>query len=214
MADSRLVVLGAGGHARVVIEILEELGGWDIVGCLAPEPMVREVLGYPVLGGDDRLAELIQAGVRSAIVAVGDNRLRRKIAQRALELGVELVTAVSPSAKVSSRATLGEGVVVAPGAVINTGARLGDGVIVNTGATVDHGCQVGPYAHIAPGCHLAGDVLVGEGSLLGIGACVLPRIRIGSWAVVGAGAVVHRDVPEASTVVGVPARLLSRKAEG
>lgn len=207
----RIVVLGAGGHARVVVEILEEMDRWSIVGCLCPEAGISDLLGYPILGGDECLPQIARSGVRSAVVALGDNRLRRRLGRWVEENGLDLATVVSPRATLSRRATLGNGVVVAPGAVVNTGAVIGDGVIINTGATVDHDCVIGAYAHIAPGSHLAGNVQIGEGALVGIGACVLPGVRIGAWATVGAGAAVHREVADETTVVGVPAKRQVRK---
>lgn len=209
----QIVVLGAGGHARVVIDILEEAGAGLVVGCLCPETGLSDQLGYPILGGDDRLPELARSGIRSAVVAVGENGLRRKLSLWVLDNGIELITAVSPKASVSRKAAIGKGSVIAPAAAVNACAAIGEGVIINTSASVDHDCEIGAYSHIAPGAHLAGKVVVGEGALIGIGASILPGVRIGAWATVGAGAVVHRDVADHSMVVGVPAAVLPRKRE-
>jgi UDP-perosamine 4-acetyltransferase len=203
-----VVVLGAGGHAKVVLDILSETADWDVLGCLSPPGHAGAILGYPVLGGDDLLAELHQAGVRHAFVAVGDNRLRRDLCRRVQELGFELINAISARASLSRWAELGKGVAIMAGAAVNAQAILGDGVIVNTGATVDHDVFVGPYAHIGPGSHLAGSVHVEEGAFLGIGSSVIPGVRIGAWSLVGAGAAVIEDIPPFATAVGVPARVI------
>jgi UDP-perosamine 4-acetyltransferase len=206
-----VVILGASGHAKVIIRILEEMHDWDIIGCTSAGRGAEEPLGCPVLGGDDVLPGLLASGVRHAFVAIGDNRVRRRVSEEVRQVGFTLINAISPRALISPGVQLGCGVAVMAGAVIQADALVGDGAIVNTGATVDHDCRVGPYAHIAPGVNLAGRVKVGEGAFLGIGSCVVPGIRIGPWAVVGAGAAVIEDVPEAVTVVGVPARVTERR---
>jgi UDP-perosamine 4-acetyltransferase len=161
-ARPRLIVIGAGGHAKVIIEILEEHEQLEIAGCVSREPG-GEVLDVPILGDDGVLAALYAQGVRKAFVAIGENRARRNAMQRAVAEGFELVNAVSRHSVISPRTRLGCGVAVMPGAVINVMSRIGDGAIVNTGATVDHDCEIGPCAHVAPGANLAGCVTIGEG---------------------------------------------------
>lgn len=208
---NQVVIIGASGHAKVIIDILEDAGQVEIVGCTSAEPADagRALLHYPVLGDDSVLPSLRASGIRRAFVAVGNNRVRSKLLANVAALGFEMISAVSPRAIVSRRAELGSGVAVMPGAVINVCSRIGDGSIVNTGATVDHDCVLGSCVHIAPGTNLAGCVRIGEGAFLGTGCRVIPQIAIGAWAVVGAGAVVIQDVPESVTAVGVPAAVIS-----
>jgi len=202
----KVVLVGSGGHAKVIIEILEEQPSVEIAGCTTCDRAQSRLLDYSVLGTDDELGRIFAAGIHHAFIAIGDNQRRRSAALRALELGFTLVNAVSIKATISPRTTLGFGVAVMPGAVINSGTCIGNGAVVNTGATVDHDCVLGDYVHLAPGANLAGRVEVSEGALVGIGSCVIPGIKIGCWAVVGAGAVVVRNVPHHSTEAGVPAR--------
>jgi UDP-perosamine 4-acetyltransferase len=202
----QVVVIGGGGHAKVIIEILQDAGLFEVAGCTAPGRETR-VLDVPVLGDDSQLPRIYASGVRNAFVGIGDNRLRRALAQNVLAVGFNLVNAISPRAALSRRVETGVGVAVMAGAVINACCRLGDGCIINTGATVDHDCAIGDWAHIAPGTNLAGCVTVGEGAFLGIGSRVIPKITLGAWTTVGAGAVVIRDLPAAVTAVGVPARI-------
>jgi UDP-perosamine 4-acetyltransferase len=197
-----VVVLGASGHAKVVIELLEEDSSIVIHGCTSPDSAKAPGLACPLLGTDETLPDILRSGVKHAFVAIGDNRIRFRAMRAVTELGFSLVRAVSSRAVVSARARVGMGAAIMPGAVVNVDSEIGDGAIVNTGATVDHDCRIGECAHIAPGVNLAGNVRVGAGAFLGIGCCVIPGVSIGDWAVVGAGAAVVRDVPAGVTVLG------------
>jgi UDP-perosamine 4-acetyltransferase len=207
----QLVVLGASGHAKVIIDMLQDAGEVEIVGCTSADlaDAGTSLLGIPVLGDDCVLPKLHAAGVSQAFVAVGDNRLRGKLMREVAALGFELANAISPHATISRRAKLGVGVAAMPGAIVNTSSEIGDGCIVNTGATVDHDCVLGPCVHVAPGTNLAGCVTLGEGVFLGTGARVIPKITVGPWAIVGAGAVIIEDIPGYVTAVGVPAAIIA-----
>lgn len=207
LTESRkAVVLGASGHAKVVIETLRA-SGWVVMAAFDDDPGLLgvAVLGAAVIGP---IAQWCTQQVEPAIVCIGSNRARQRVAARAI--GGRFATAVHPFAWVAPSATLGEGTVVLAGAVIQADASIGGHVIVNTGASIDHDCKIGDLVHVAPGARLAGGVVVGEGALIGIGAVVIPGIHIGAWATVGAGAAVVRDVSESATVVGVPARVQPR----
>lgn len=211
----RVVGLGAGGHAKVLIDLLRLLGDYQVVGLVDPRQDLwgTHVLGVPVLGSDELLPRLREQGVAHAFIGVGtvgDVRVRRRLYELARSGGFQLVPAIHPRAVVAASAQLGEGPTVLATAVINAAACLGANVIVNSGAVVEHDCVLDDHVHVATGAHLAGGVHVGEGSLVGIGAAVRQGLRIGRYAVVGAGAVVVHDVPDAVVVAGVPARVLRR----
>jgi len=213
----RVVGLGAGGHAKVVIEILQLMGGYELVGLLDPKKELwnTEVLGVPVLGGDDLLPKLYKEGVRHAFIGlgtVGDTRPRRELYEKACSYGFQIVRAIHPQATVSSSAVIGDGPTIMASALINAAAKLGDNVIVNTGAIIEHDCVIGDHVHIATGARLASVVHVGNGSHIGLGASIRQCICIGRNAIVGAGAVVVEDVPDDVVVAGVPARI-SRRVE-
>jgi sugar O-acyltransferase (sialic acid O-acetyltransferase NeuD family) len=197
---SEVTVVGAGGHAKVVIATLVAAGfrvraAYDDT----PEKWGRRLLGVPI-----QPREQMPRHLGSVVLAIGRNDARQRLAQ---ELACEWITLVHPRAWVDPGVTLGPGTVVFAGAVIQPGASVGDHVIVNTAATIDHDCEIGSFAHLGPGCHLAGHVVVGEGALLGAGACARPRVRIGRWSTIGAGAAVVGDIPDERTAIGVPARV-------
>lgn len=206
-----VLVVGAGGHARVCLEVLEECG-FEVVGCLSRDGSSTGSLPVPVLGPDSELERRIEAGQRSVFVAVGDNRARLGLWNRVQRAGGELVTAVSPAATCSRSAVLGPGTVLMPGAIVNAGAQIGHAVIINTNASVDHDCVLGDGVHVAPGVALAGGVRLGRGVFIGVGASIVPGVRIGDYATVGAGAVVLEDVEPGATVAGVPARIIDAEA--
>lgn len=202
-------VIGNGGHAKVVIDTLTHQGRWRVAGVVSDDPEAPPcVPGVPHIGpiASDTLAP---HGVARAIIAIGSNDARARIAGL-LHGRVEWVSAIHPGAILSPSAHIGQGVLVCAGGIVQPDAVIGDHVIVNTGASVDHDCHVDRYAHVAPGVRLAGNVSVGEGAFVGIGSQVIPGKRIGAWSVVGAGAAVVDDVPDHATVVGVPARVIRR----
>lgn len=194
---NEFVVIGAGGHGKVIIEIIEATGG-TVSYVNDADPSLTTVLGYKVSTNEP-------SAQQNAVIAVGNNRIRKKIASR---LECMFVAAIHPSATLSPRCVIGEGTVVMAGATINADVRLGKHCIVNTNASIDHDCVIGDYAHISPGVSLAGGVQVGEGTQVGIGASVIPGVRIGKWAVIGAGAAIIEDVPDNAIVTGVPGKVL------
>jgi len=195
-----LVVMGAGGHAKVVVATLLDLG-LTVSAVLDDDPGRQggRLLGLTVAGP---IAGSPTAG-QPAILAVGDNAVRRRMGS---EMECRWQTVVHPTAYVHASVRLGEGTFVAAGAVIQPDVTIGPHCIVNTGATIDHDCVVGGCAHIAPGAHLAGNVRLGEGALVGLGAGITPGVSIGDWAVLGAGATAVSDLADRATAIGVSAR--------
>jgi len=205
----RLVCLGAGGHARSVLDAAAA-AGFEVIGLLDREgagPPAGDGV-WPILGDDRRLPGLVADGVEVVIGVggTGDNLPRRWLFERAVALGAGLPAVVHPGAHVARSAALGRGTVVLAGAILNAGARAGDDVIVNTGAIVEHDCVLEDHVHVSPGAVLGGAVRVGEASHVGIGAVVREGCSIGARATVGAGAVVVSDVPPGAVWTGLPAR--------
>jgi UDP-perosamine 4-acetyltransferase len=204
-----VIVLGAGGHAKVLIDALQACST-PIRGILDNDPAKQGgvILGIPVLGTDAKLEEWAPNEV-VLVNGLGSTESllpRAALHERLRAQGYSFLSVIHPSAVVSPHARLGEGVQIMAGAVVQAGTRLGDGCIVNTGALVDHDCALGGYVHVAPGAVLSGGVTVGSNTHIGTGAAVIQGIRVGSRCLVAAGAVVVHDVPDGSRVAGIPAR--------
>lgn len=204
VATDGIVVVGASGHAKVVIDVLLS-AGHSVAACLGLR-VDAPILGVPVLEESSWADKFVQQGNTRIIIAIGDNEIRRLQFERFRAKGYELVNAISPHAYVASDVRIGAGALIVHGAVINAGATIGDNVIINTGASVDHDSTIGAHAHIGPGARLAGWVEVGAGTFVGLGSTVIPRISLGQKVVIGAGSVVVRDIASHHRAWGNPAR--------
>jgi sugar O-acyltransferase (sialic acid O-acetyltransferase NeuD family) len=202
-AAGAVFVLGAGGHAKVILSLLTQAGVW-VAGIYDDDPAKRgtEVLRIPVLGS---IADLRDMRGHPCVIGVGDNMTRHEIAARFAS--ARWLTLVHPRTFVHPSVSLGEGTVVVAGAVVQPGSRIGRHCIINTGATVDHDCVIGDFCHVAPGCSLGRGVTLAEGVFMGIGSVATRDTHIGAWTIVGAGAVVASDLPGSVLAVGVPATI-------
>ena len=193
----KINLFGAGGHGRVIREIVEATG--RTAGYYYDDaPRIGVQDGIPVLDAAQHEME------GPLIVCVGDNAARRRVAER---LDAEFATAIHPSAIISPSSQIAEGTVVMAGAVVQAHAQIGRHCIINTGASVDHECEIGDFVHIAPHATLCGDIEVGEMTLIGAGSVVLSGVKIGKCCVIGAGSVVLHDIPDGSVVCGNPCHI-------
>ena len=208
---NKIVGVGAGGHAKVVLDIVRLMGVYQIIGLLDPNCVGSTVGNVPVLGGDELLPHLRAEGVEFAFVglgAVGNNMQRVRLFEKVQAAGFTIVNAIHPASVLASNVQLGQGIAIMAGSIINSDTQIGDNVIINTGAIVEHDCKIAAHAHISPGAVLCGGVRVGVGAHVGAGATVRQGVTIGDNALVGAGAVVIKDVAPWTVVVGVPAYML------
>ncbi len=202
-----LVIWGAGGHGKVILDIARSTGRFDHIVFVDDnrarlDPAFCEC---PLLAEPE---ELHRFAGSAFVVAVGDNRMRARCFERAIGCGLSPRALVHSTAVIAPSADIGRGTVVMPGGIVNAGAIIGENCIINSGAIVEHDCRIDAHVHISPGAVLAGGVNIGPLAHVGLGAVVLPGATIGEESVVGAGAVVLRDVPARCTVVGVPAKAL------
>jgi sugar O-acyltransferase (sialic acid O-acetyltransferase NeuD family) len=209
----RLVIVGAGGHARVLAEIVHLRRQFQLVGFTDSNPQLKgmKILDVPVLGGDEILPGLRSQGVEEAIVGVGssgDNYPRSLLFERIVRIGFHPALLIHPTAVLSASVEIGRGVAVMARAVVNPNARLGDNVIVNTGAIVEHDCILGDHVHVASGACLSGGVRVGQMSFVGVGASSIQQVSIGEGCLIGGGAAVVGDIPDHTVALGVPARIV------
>lgn len=206
----KLVLWGAGGHARVVAELAALEGRFEVVGLIDdvnPERHGTAPFGVPILGGADVLPGLHSRGVRHLLVAIGSCRARLELTEQAERLGFSCPVLVHPRAFVSPSASVGAGSVVAAAGHVGPGSTIGRASIVNTGASVDHDCRLDDGVHVAPGATLGGGVTIGRGAWVGLGAAVIQDRTIGAWTIVGAGSVVVRDLPDGVVAWGSPAKV-------
>jgi sugar O-acyltransferase (sialic acid O-acetyltransferase NeuD family) len=210
MDKPALVVIGASGHAKVVIDIVEKEARYKISYLLDDNPALhgKVFFGYRVTGATSSILAGAAGEKPSALVAIGNNEIRMRIAGWLRDRGFGLALAVHPQAQTGRGAAIGAGTVVMAGAVVNPDAAIGENVIVNTGATIDHDCVIGDGVHLAPGSHLCGGVRVGAGAFIGAGTVIIPGVRVGANAVVGAGSTLIEDVAENVRAAGSPARKL------
>lgn len=204
-----ILILGAGGHAKVLIDILR-MRSAEIIGAVDPLS-TSDVSGVRVIGNDDIINEYSPGHVQlvNGIGGVASCSKRRMIFERFLRLGYKFKKVIHPSAIVASGVELGEGVQIMAGAIVQAGTSLGSNSIVNTRGTIEHDCNIGAHAHLAPGSVLCGSVTVGTESFVGASATVIQGVNIGPRTTVGAGSLVLSDIPGDTTAYGVPAKVVS-----
>lgn len=201
-----IYLIGAGGHAKVILALLEAQGR----KCLGiyddnEQRQCTTLLGLPVIGAVREMPDRFDI---SAVIAIGDNAVRKRIAESFRNIC--WATLVHPHSWVHGSVKIDEGSVVFAGAVIQPDTHIGKHTIINTSASVDHDCRIGDFCHIAPGCHLAGGVTVGNSTFIGVGTTVIPNVAVVSNSIIGAGASVVNDITQSGTYVGVPAAVIKR----
>lgn len=192
-----LVIIGAGGHGKVIADIAIK-NGYEKIVFLDDNESVKECAGFPIIGNVAEAEKICS----DKIVAIGNAMIRKKI-QESL---TGVITLIHPSAVISRRVEIGRGSVIMAGAIINSDTLIGKGVIINTGAGVDHDCKVGDYSHISVGAHVSGSVEIGNGTWIGAGATVSNNVKICAGCMIGVGAVVIKDINNPGVYVGVPVK--------
>lgn len=194
-------ILGANGHAKVIVDILTE-NEEQVTGIWDDNSAIKTLSGLTI---DGSISDFEQLKTDLFIIAIGNNLIRKKIAQKLISTQELLI---HPSSAIAKSVLLGVGTVTMANSSINSGTEIGEYVIINTNASIDHDCKIADFVHISPQVGLAGNVEVGEGTHIGIGASVIQGIKIGKWATIGAGAVIIKDIPDYAVVVGNPGRII------
>lgn len=203
----KILLIGNGGHAKSVIDSIEDMGLYEIVGFIAENTDIcYEYRGYGVVGTDDDLNLFYQNGIRYAFICIGymgKGRIRDAIYNKLKKIGYILPKIIDPSAIIARDAKICEGAYVGKGAVVNAGATVGKMTIINTGAVIEHDCVIGDFSHIAVNATLCGAVSVGAHCLIGANATIIQNITIGENAVIGANSTILREVQGNQTIVGI-----------
>lgn len=209
----QIIIVGASmdGHAGVVLDVLAEIGGYEVVGFVDNTPSLQNtnVNGIPVLGSTDNLDTLVIPS-EYVHIAIGDNIARGRLFRLLKLRGLKIANIIHPTAIISRRAEISEGCFVGPRVAINNGVTIGSASIINTGAIVEHDNKIGFAVHLAPGSKTAGRVQIDDFVFVGVGATILPDIHIGSGVMIGAGSTVVKNVPSGTTIIGYAARKHSK----
>jgi len=207
-----IIIIGSGGHAGVLWDILAREAKVNVAAFSAPAPIVESTAydNLPVISDEALFSGKYSVENQNVIIGIGNIKIRKKLIKKISEAKLNIITAVHPGAIISKNSKIGEGTAVMAGAVINPFVTIGRHCVINTGATVDHDVKIGTNVFVQPGAHIAGSVRVGDNSFIGIGASVKENIKIGNNCVIGGGAFVRKDVPDNTTVVGVPAEILNK----
>ena len=218
MSKQSLVIIGSSGHAKVVIDIIEKQGIYNIVGLLGEKKNIgTDCMDYKVIGTEEDIQDILhQHPSCKVFVAIGDNFIRQKVSEKIISIAptVEFAIAIHPSAQIGRNVQIGKGVAVMAGAVINSGTTIADGCIINTRASIDHDCLIGEYSAILPGATIGGNVTIGSSSILCIGAVVKQGIFIGNNTVVGACALVLENLGDNVLAYGSPAKVVKSRVLG
>ncbi|MEX2214938.1 MAG: acetyltransferase [Phycisphaeraceae bacterium] len=213
MSDLPVILIGAGSHAKVLIDALQ-CAGCNILFALdsTPEKTGTTLLGVSILGDETMLADHSPKDTKlvNGVGSAQSCAARRDVYLRLKSQGWRFAQVIHPSAIIAKSATLGEGAQILAGAVVQPLCSVGDNAIINTRASIDHDCRIGAHAHIAPGSALSGGVHIGEATHIGVGCSVIQNIRIGSGTLIGAGSVVVKNVPDGVVAYGVPAKVIRK----
>ncbi|AXI10461.1 acetyltransferase [Oceanobacillus zhaokaii] len=204
---TKLVLIGAGGHSKVIQDIVAENRDIELYA-IVDDAFTKTVKKEGIIQGNTSLLDTLQKEEFQYCLAIGNNRIRKKLFEKFCIPIEQYATLIHSSAVISKSAVVGNGTVIMPNVVVNGDSVIGNHSILNTGSVVEHDNVLGNYVHLSPNATLAGTVSIYEGTHIGAGAVVIPGMHIGRWSVIGAGGVVVADVEDNVTVVGVPARKL------
>lgn len=201
--DKKLIIIGAGGHGKVIADIAK-LNGYQEIFFLDDDPTKKENGKYIVVGTTDKIAKYIDS--YDFFVAIGNNQIRKKISLKLKQKKIKQPVLIHPSAIIDESVVVEQGTVIMANVVVNADTKIKEGCIINTASSIDHDCLIGSYVHISPGAHVAGTVVIGDLTWIGIGVSIKNNIKICENNIIGAGSVIVKDIIEKGTYVGIPAK--------
>ncbi|MBP7653496.1 acetyltransferase [Candidatus Dependentiae bacterium] len=207
----KLLLIGGGGHCKVVIDAVNKMGVFEISGIIdIKEKIGLKVSSIPIIGSDEELIKIVSSlHIKKCIItagSVGETLLRTRLVKLSENAGLEFVNIIHPSAIISENSILGKGNFVSAGAIINSETIIGDHCIINTGAVIEHDCKIGDFVHISPKALLCGGVKIGNNSHIGAGTCVIQNVAVGSNTIIGIGSVVTKTVESNIVAYGNPCK--------
>ena len=218
MKIENLIIIGSSGHSKVIIDIFEKTGKFNILGLIDPFRQIGdETLGYKILGNEESLAHIISSKIKFKLfIAIGDNHNRYKVMCKLANIipNIDYVSAIHPSAQIGKNVKLGIGVAVMAGAVINSDTVIEDFTIINTKASIDHDCKMEKFSSLAPNVTIGGYVKIGEFSAISISAIIKDYITVGKHSVIGAGAFLNKNCGDCLIFYGIPAKEIRKRQIG
>ena len=214
MAKKKIVLIGGGGHCKVVISILKKLDNFEIASIVDNYKAGSLISGIKIIGTDDDLRDIYKSGIDNALITVGsmrDNTKRYELFKMVKKFGFIFPIIISQEAIIDESIKIGEGTIIMPGSIINIDSSIGKNCIINTGSIIEHECKIGNHCHIAPGVNISGTVNIGKLSFIGTNATIIQSIKIGKNVTIGAGSVVIKDIPDNVIAVGNPAKIINSK---
>ena len=213
-----ILVFGASGHAKVVLDTIEKEGNFQVKGLIDPNKEIGEdVLGYKILAKEEDISELYKSeSIHGGVIAIGDNWIRKNVQEKIIESipDFNFISCIHPSAEIGKEVKIGIGTMVLPGAIINADSQIGDHCIINTNASLDHDSFIGNFSSLAPNATTCSNVKIGEYSAISLGADIIQNIKIGNHCVIGAGSLVTKDVADNSLCYGVPSEVIRKRKKG
>ena len=201
-AQNNMILYGASGHAKVIIDILQK-NNIKISSIIDDNKNITKILGYSVN------QQINNFNNQKMIISIGNNKIRKSITEKLKHTNYG--TAIHPKSIIDKTAIIEKGTVIMANAIINSSAKIGKHCIINSNSVIEHDCVINNFAHISPSATLCGNVTIGEGTHIGAGATIIPNIKIGKWCIIGAGSVVIKNIPDNTTVVGNPARTIKQQ---
>lgn len=202
----KVIILGCGGHAKSIVDMIEQQGNYEIAGFITNEYEGFNYRGYRIIGTDELLPQIFHDGVKNAVIAVGylgNSKKRDSLYEMLKSIGFRLPVIIDPSAIIARDVMVGEGTVIGKGAIINSNATIGTMTIVNSGTIIEHDCEIGDFIHIAIGCVLCGHVKVKKHVFIGAGSNIIQGITVGENSIIGAGSTVITSVQPNLCVYGI-----------